>query len=122
MREELIEPELFRLIAASVTPGKAVRTVSTGKPNRVVSIDLEGLTVETEKSLREGRPPQAVPGWMFNEAWRQLSERSSLTQRDLLRGVHGRPVHRSAAVFAVLAQLECITVMSTRPTELKKVS
>ncbi len=72
------------------------------RPNRVTEVTRECVYVETEATLEQGRPPAAIPAWMFNVAWERLRTHGRLTNRELLQVLR---VHRSSAVCAILARL-----------------
>jgi hypothetical protein len=58
---------------------------------------------------------ELVPAWMLNCAWRELTERRTLTNAFLLNYLHAK---RSSAVCALLARLCTVDVVTTRPVTL----
>jgi hypothetical protein len=101
------DDDLFRLVSQAVCPGQVIKTLGKARPNRIVSIGREGLRVETDKSVREGRGPQLVPAWMVSAAWQHLAERGYLSQSELLDDLN---VKRSAFVCALLAHFPGVEV------------
>lgn len=101
------DDELFELLTRAVCRGQVIKTLGKARPNRIVSIDREGLRVETEKSVREGREPHFVPSWMVAKAWSHLVENGRLTQTELLNDLN---VKRSAFVCALLAHFPGVEV------------
>lgn len=101
------DDELFGLITRAVCPGQVIKTLGTARPNRIDSIDREGLRVETDKSQRESRGPQLVPAWMVMTAWRHLLKEGRLSQAELLSDLN---VKRSAFVCALLAHFPGVDV------------
>ena len=98
---------LFALITQAVCPGQVIKTLGKARPNRIVSIDRDGLRVETDKSVREGQGPQLVPAWMVIAAWQHLTEHGRLSQSELLDNLN---VKRSAFVCALLAHFPGVEV------------
>jgi hypothetical protein len=91
-------------------------TLSHARPNRVTEVNESGLYVETEASQAKGRPPQLVPAWMFELAYQALRSRGRLTQQSVLNELN---IKRSAAVCAILARLEHVSISKDgRSTEL----
>jgi antitoxin (DNA-binding transcriptional repressor) of toxin-antitoxin stability system len=109
--------DLFEKILRSVSAGEELRTLSQGRPNRIVSIDRNGVYVTTQRSEGLGTGPQLVPAWMFVRAWDQLTEKGSLTQEGLK---HALGVNRSVFVCALLATFDDVEVESRRPTKLRR--
>jgi hypothetical protein len=106
-----IDSDLLELIAATLSVGDIVPTVSEGNPNRIDSIEPLSIGVTTERSARR-RKAEQVPGWMFNVAWRRLQETGRVRRKELTE------VKRSSAVCAILARLPDIEITSSRPVEL----
>lgn len=104
---EEFDDDLFGLIAQAVCPGQVIKTLGKARPNRIVWIDRDGLRVETDKSLREGKEPQLVPAWMVISAWRHLLEHGRLSQAELVDQLN---VKRSAFVCALLAHFRGVEV------------
>ena len=101
------DDELFGLITQAVCPGQVIKTLGKARPNRIVSIDREGLRVETDKSVREGRGPQLVPAWMVISAWHRLLNKGRLSPAEVLNDLN---VKRSAFVCALLAHFPGVDV------------
>lgn len=110
VEEEALSPELLALITAAVDEDRVFRTLSQGKPNRVVEVTPQGLWVETERSQAKGKP-EGVPAWMIQVAWDYLRAHGELTNRFLLAN-DGLNVKRSSFVCALLARLPGIEVMN----------
>ena len=119
-RGELFDHDLAALIRSAFAAPCEFVTVANQATNRITAIEPEGMWIETGASIKKGSGPQLVPAWMFNEAWRILQRNGELTQQDLLNGLHGRAVKRSAAVVGVLARLHGVEVLSVRPTKVGK--
>lgn len=91
-------------------------TLSQQKPNLVTLVTAHGLYVETNDSRAKGTPPQLVPSWMFELAYETLRARGRITQQEVLNTLN---IKRSAAVCAILARLEHVSVRKhRRQTEL----
>jgi hypothetical protein len=110
MAQSLVE----RLMAA-MPVGSVVPTVSTGALNRVAAITVDGVWVESDRSIAAGTGPQLVDGWMLDLAWTALQTTGELTNDHLLNDLH---VHRSSFVCAALAQLPEVEVLERRPIRL----
>ncbi|ORB12687.1 hypothetical protein [Mycobacterium noviomagense] len=108
--------ELLDLVRSVVEPGDEIPTVSNKRPNRIVSIDRSGLSVETLRSDRRGTGPQMVPAWMIVAAWEHLRREGELTHSQLLNELN---VKRSAFVCALLAQFPDVVIRSSRPIVLE---
>lgn len=93
--------ELLAAIVEVQRDNSVVLTVGRSQPNRIVEVRQDGVLIETERS---GAAPQLVPAWMFEVAWRELTDQGYLTSARL-QSSDGLNVKRSAAVMAVLAQL-----------------
>jgi hypothetical protein len=106
-RSAAFDDDLLQLINRAVTAGQVIYTLGKARPNRIISIDREGLFVETEKSVAEGRGPQLVPAWMVSTAWQYLVEHGRLSQAELLDGLN---VKRSAFVCALLSHFPGVVV------------
>jgi hypothetical protein len=107
---------LLELVLSAVGPGDEIETLTSRRPNRLVSIDRRGIEVETLRSDDRGTGPQLVPAWMITAAWEHLSRHHQLTQNELLNELN---VKRSAFVCALLAAFPGVVVRSTRPTVLE---
>jgi hypothetical protein len=118
-RSTEFDDELFNRVRSVVESGDEITTLSNKRPNRIVSIDRSGVSVETLRSDRLGTGPQIVPAWMIVAAWEHLRRNGELSQNDLLNELN---VKRSAFVCALLAQFPDIVVRSTRPTVLELIS
>lgn len=119
-KDEVFDADLKARIDSAFTAPCEFVTVANQASNRVTAIEPEGMWIETAASAKKGSGPQLVPAWMFNEAWRILRRNGELTQQDLLNGVHGQAVKRSAAVVGVLARLDGVEVVGVRPTKVGK--
>ena len=118
-RSTELDDELFDRVRSAIKSGDEISTLSNKRPNRVISVDRSGVSVETLRSDRLGTGPQVVPAWMIVAAWEHLRERGELTHRELLNELN---VKRSAFVCALLAQFPGVVVRSTRPIVLELVS
>jgi hypothetical protein len=114
---EVLDPDLLRLIEASIAPNTEILTLADGKPNLITDITPDGLWVETERTRVAGRPPQLVEAWMIQVAWDRLIAHGSLTNRFLL-STDGLNVKRSSFVSALLSRLPGVEVSSERPIRL----
>src|SRR5262245_44256927 len=101
MKRATLEPDLLDALRSSIEVGEVVRTAGQGRPNTVIAIEPEGVSIETERSEHRGTGPQLVPAWMIQAGFDELMRRGSLTQGHLQRDLN---VKRSAAVCALLAQ------------------
>lgn len=106
----------LELIRSVVEPGDEIETLTSKRPNRIVSIGRRGIEVETLRSDDRGTGPQLVPAWMVIVAWDHLRRNRQLTQSELLNELN---VKRSAFVCALLALFPGVLVRSTRPTVLE---
>jgi len=113
------DDELFNRVLSVVKAGDEITTLGNKRPNRIVSIDRSGFSVETLRSDRRGTGPQIVPAWMTVAAWEQLRQKGELTHHELL---HELNVKRSAFVCALLAQFPDVVVRSARPIVLELIS
>jgi hypothetical protein len=100
--EEPLDPDLHRALRAEVRKDPVFRTLSRGRPNRVVDLTPVEVYVETERSRTRSGGPEPIPAWMFNLAWDRLRSFGELTNRQLLEDLR---VHRSSAVCAILARV-----------------
>jgi hypothetical protein len=115
-RSSELDDELFHRVLSVVESGDEITTLSNKRPNRIVSIDRSGVSVETLRSDRRGTGPQIVPAWMIVAAWEHLRQNGVLTHNELLNELN---VKRSAFVCALLAQFPDVVVRSTRPRVLE---
>lgn len=113
-----LSPELLRLLTDLRERTPVITTVANGKPNRIVSVDPEGVRIETDASIKKGSGPQLVPAWMVDVALDHLRSTGSLAATYLL-ATDGLNVKRSSAVWALLARLPGVQVVSSRPIELR---
>ncbi len=111
---EVLEMDLLTRVTAIIAADPVIVTLSDGRCNRVTEITPDGVWVETERSLRLGRPPQVVEAWMIQSAWDYLKAHGTLSNRFLLSG-DGLNVKRSSFVCALLARLPDVEVRSIRP-------
>jgi hypothetical protein len=93
-----------------------INTLGIARPNRIVSIDREGILVETQRSIDNGTGPQLVPAWMIATAWEHLRLRGRLSNQELL---HDLNVKRSAFVCALLSHFAEVEIESLRPIALR---
>lgn len=112
-RTDPFSPELLQLLRLHLLQDDPVRTLSNGKPNWVISIEADGLQVETERSRASGDGPQFVPAWMLEVAWERLTTQGTLTNSELL-DTDDLNVKRSSFVCAALACLPRVTATSLR--------
>lgn len=115
-RGDRFEPFLLAMLEHHVGDGTVVRTVSDGRPNRVVRLDDRGVWIETDRSRRRRKGAELVPPWMVTIGWEVLRTQGRLTNAHLLRELR---VHRSSAVCALLAALPFVAVASRNPIELR---
>lgn len=95
-----------------------ISTITSGKPNRIASVDATGVWIETAESRRKGNGPQLVDAWMLTTAWDYLRSNGTLSNRYLL-AADGLNVKRSSAVCALLAHMPGVSVASSRPIVLR---
>lgn len=104
--------EMRRLIRGLV--GKQVETRGgSRKRNDVVALTADSVEIHTDKSKREGTRP-IVPLEWFARAWLILHRDGHLERGNLPRPLK----HRSAAVFAILAQHPCVADVTDRTIRL----
>jgi HKD family nuclease len=108
---DLVVPDLWELLRLAVTPGTVVHTIAEGAPNRAVEISREAVWIETERSARLGRGPEAVPAWMLNVAWDHLVANGTLTNAFLVAN-NGR---RSTGTRATSCRTSSRTSSTARP-------
>jgi hypothetical protein len=111
-----LDDDLFDRVRAVADSGDEIQTISNKRPNRIVSIDRSGVSVETLRSDRLGTGPQVVPAWMIVTAWEHLRRHGQLTHRELLDELN---VKRSAFVCALLSRFPDVVVRSTHPIVLE---
>lgn len=111
-----LNDELLGRILAVVAPGDEIYTLTSKRPNKIVSISLAGVEVQTLRSEDRGSGPQLVPAWMIHAAWTRLRSSGRLTQDELL---HELNVKRSAFVCALLSQFRDVSVLCSAPTVLE---
>ena len=100
-RTRELDDVLFERILAVVAPGDEIYTLTSKRPNRIVSINRNGIEVETLRSEDRDSGPQLVPAWMIVAAWTHLRRNGQLSQDELLNELS---VKRSAFVCALLAR------------------
>jgi hypothetical protein len=83
-RRRELDDSLLDRIRAVVAPGDEIYTLTSKRPNRIVSIDRAGIEVETIRSDDRGSGPQLVPAWMIDTAWAHLRRYGRLTHEELL--------------------------------------
>jgi hypothetical protein len=110
------DDDLLDRIRQVVEPGDELKTLRYQRPNKITSIEPEGIWVLTTRSAQSGAGPQLVPAWMITRAWNELSSHRQLSQQRLLNGLN---VKRSAFVCALLAMFPEVAADSADPTLLK---
>lgn len=110
--DEALSGPLLRKLARRLPNGTVVETLAKGMPNQIADVSPAGILIETRRSQARGTPPQLVEPWMLQLAWDYLSAHGELSNTTLLNELH---VHRSSAVCAILATLDEVEVVSTRP-------
>lgn len=78
------DDDLFERVLAAANAGDVITTLGIARPNWIVSVDREGVKVETERSKERGTGPQLVPAWMVTTAWEHLGRYGRLSQKELL--------------------------------------
>jgi HKD family nuclease len=111
-KDEVFSPELESLIRRTFHLGQTIKTISQGQSNRIMEILPSGILIETGRTESRGTGPQLVDAWMIELAWDSLKSCGELSNTTLLNELK---VHRSSAVCALLAHLEGVCVVSTRP-------
>ena len=89
------DDELYDQVLEVIGPGTVILTLSSKKLNRIITVDRDGVLVETERSLSRGTGPQRVPAWMIAAAWERLCDKGELSQQELLKALPGFPWVRS---------------------------
>ena len=106
-------PEALRDILNGSSGGAPIGSLDRGSPNWIVGWSDQAVMVETEASRRKASGAQAVPMAWIVETYETLQRKRSLSRGDL--GTQAS--HRSAFIFALLAQLPGIS-HSTQPIRL----
>ena len=101
-KEEPFERDLYRALQAEVRKDPVFRTLSQGRPNRVVELTPVEVLVETERSRHRNGGAESIPAWMFNLAWERLRSFGTLSNQELCDDMR---VHRSAGVLAILGRV-----------------
>src|SRR4051812_9780676 len=96
MTNPMLPPGLLQRIQQVTATRPVIPTLSQGRPNRIVGVDLEGVDVETERSDTKGIGPQRVPAEMIINAWDHLAASGTLTIQEA--------GHRGAFICALFAQ------------------
>jgi hypothetical protein len=117
--EELFDSELLAEIQAVLAPGDTVLTLERPRPNLIGRIDRHGIEVTTQHSTDTVGGSRLVPAWMFNEVWHRLQTQPEVERDQVDRLAEGRKVKRSSIVFAVLARLDEVSVVRSRPLALR---
>jgi hypothetical protein len=115
-REEAFEPDLYRALRAEVRRDPLFKTLSQGRPNRIVELTPVEALVETGRSLQRTGGAESIPAWMFNLAWDRLRSLGELTNRQVLDDLR---VHRSSAVCAILARVPGVERMPGKEIALR---
>lgn len=114
---ESMSEQLFAELLASLVEGQTIPTLGQDKrPNKIVTISMDAVWVETEATTAKGRSAASVPGWMLQLAYDRLRSHGTLTNTTLLNELR---VHRSSFVCAALARLPDVTVTSRAPITLE---
>jgi hypothetical protein len=106
-QEEAFDPELYAALNAEVRRDPVFRTLSRGRPNRVIELTPLEVHIETDRSRARTGGAEPVPAWMFNLAWDRLRTHGTLSNVELLNDLR---VHRSTAVCAILSRLPQVDV------------
>lgn len=114
--QDELEPDLLARLAAVVSVGTTISTLSDARPNRILEFNRAGIRVETDRSLSRAVPAEHVEPRMIQIAWDWLKSHGELENRVLLNELR---VHRSSFVCALLAQLPEVEVTSRRPIRLR---
>jgi hypothetical protein len=104
-----LDPDLLHLLVTAIGEGTTVATVANGRPNTVGAISADGVEIKTERSAPSY---ELVPAWMLNAAWRNLRSNGEIGRQEM------QDLHRGSAVFALLARLPSVRVLSSRPVRL----
>lgn len=107
----VLSDDLYRRIRAAVKPGQTISTIGLGKPNRIIDISAEGVTVETGRSLRRGTGPRLVPAELIEADWQTLVATGTLTSTNAS--------HRGSFTGALFALFDDVEVVSSRPRVLR---
>lgn len=110
------DEELLDRVERAVRPGQVINTLGIARPNRIVSIDRDGVLVATKRSSDKGTGPQLVPAWMIATAWEHLRLHGRLSNRELLNNLN---VKRSAFVCALPSHFAEVEIESLRPIVLR---
>lgn len=112
---ESMSEQLFGQLLSSLREGQIIPTLQGQRPNKIVTINMDAVWVETEATTAKGRSAAPVPGWMLQLAYDRLRSHGTLTNTTLLNELR---VHRSSFVCAALARLPDVTVTSRAPITL----
>jgi hypothetical protein len=113
---DVFDPETRTLVEGAVKAGQVIHTLGIARPNRIDSVDAEGIYVTTERSQENGNGPQLVPAWMVMAAWDRLHRHGRVSSGELQ---HRHNVKRVAFVTALLSRFPGVEVQSARPTVLR---
>lgn len=113
---ESMSEQLFGALLASLHEGQIIPTLQGQRLNKIVTINVDAVWVETEATTAKGRSAAPVPGWMLQLAYDRLRSHGTLTNTTLLNELR---VHRSSFVCAALARLPDVAVTSRAPITLK---
>src|SRR3954454_6909317 len=116
-RREKLPADLLEALRSNLDGVEVITTISQGRPNWIDRVEPEGVYVETESSRKKGVGSQLVPAWMIAAAWEHLTSTCSLTNEELVSEA-GLNAKRSAAVCALLARLDGVEVVTSRPIKL----
>jgi hypothetical protein len=118
-RSTEFDDELFSRMLSVVESGDEITTLSNKRPNRIVSIDRSGVSVETLRLDRRGTGPQIVPARMI-----VCRVGAPVPERRVDSPGAAQRAEREAFGFrvCVLAQFPDVVVRSTRPIVLELIS
>jgi hypothetical protein len=111
-KEEVFSADLEVCLRKTLHLGQTIKTLSRGQSNQIIDILPTGILMETGRTDSRGTGPQLVDAWMIELAWDTLKSSGKLSNTTLLNELK---VHRSSAVCALLAHLDGVQVVSTRP-------
>ena len=117
MTDETIDDELFQKLTAAVPKGTVVETLKQRAPNTVLQWKPEGALVETGRTRQKAGQGKGelIPAHMFNDTWRELTARGSLSLSHLRDEMK---VMRASGICAILAHLPEVEVEPGRDVRL----
>ena len=87
---------------------KIIYTLKQNKPNKIIRIDNQGITVETEKG------ENLIAIHMIEDAWHYFIREGSLERND-----HEKSTYRSSFMLALFSQLPFVEVDKSPPLSLR---